>query len=492
MMSNNASSISSSSSSSLKNRKGVAAVLDNFDRYEKESSNEKQPQDDEDNENYPSFTVKYTKSCKNNPLCGICMGQWFQLLWTRRSSIDFKTYWPRVLMLTILSGINSVLGWIEWILYEKEIQQQVKLLSNPVFIIGHPRTGTTLLQSLLGLDIDQFAICSTFCGGFPSSFLWFETIGKICFANVIDESRPMDNMPLHFDLPQEDELATNALTAGYGISPYMMIWFMDIESTFRPYFAFDNKNNNDGDNQQSQDQVKTRNDDVDVDDETLPEKEMMEAKKIWTDAFLYVLKKLTLRAQKRQPTSQNRLLLKSPVHTARMKLLLQLFPQAQFIYIHRHPYDVFRSAVHMADTTYWYTYFSIPTSHQIEEFILRQYEILWDRYQEGKQYLQTMATTMNDGQQDPQEQPQPKQLIEVSYDELTKDPIQTLERIYMDLGWEMSTSYQGRLNRDLAGRESYQKNFYRPLSSKRIRKILHERWGPSFHEFGYKMEADDE
>jgi hypothetical protein len=31
------------------------------------------------------------------------------------------------------------------------------------------------------------------------------------------------------------------------------------------------------------------------------------------------------------------LLIKSPVHTARVRLLLKLFPKAKFIYIHRHP-----------------------------------------------------------------------------------------------------------------------------------------------------------
>jgi len=46
--------------------------------------------------------------------------------------------------------------------------------------------------------------------------------------------------------------------------------------------------------------------------------------------------------------TEKRLLLKSPVHTARIKLLLKLFPDAQFVYIHRNPYDVFRSAVNMA------------------------------------------------------------------------------------------------------------------------------------------------
>jgi hypothetical protein len=41
------------------------------------------------------------------------------------------------------------------------------------------------------------------------------------------------------------------------------------------------------------------------------------------------------------------------VHTARVALLLQLFPDASFVYLHRHPLVVYQSACHMADTTYW-------------------------------------------------------------------------------------------------------------------------------------------
>jgi hypothetical protein len=33
------------------------------------------------------------------------------------------------------------------------------------------------------------------------------------------------------------------------------------------------------------------------------------------------------------------LLIKSPVHTGRVKLLLQMFPRARFLYIHRHPME---------------------------------------------------------------------------------------------------------------------------------------------------------
>ena len=50
--------------------------------------------------------------------------------------------------------------------------------------------------------------------------------------------------------------------------------------------------------------------------------------------------------------AERRLLLKSPVHTARIKILLQLYPDAQFVFIHRDPYTVFKSAANMADTTW--------------------------------------------------------------------------------------------------------------------------------------------
>ena len=67
--------------------------------------------------------------------------------------------------------------------------------------------------------------------------------------------------------------------------------------------------------------------------------------------LLTIILQLTLKTKltKGEEAAQNsRLLIKSPVHTGRVKLLLDLFPNAQFIYIHRNPYQVFKSAVHMA------------------------------------------------------------------------------------------------------------------------------------------------
>jgi hypothetical protein len=53
----------------------------------------------------------------------------------------------------------------------------------------------------------------------------------------MDDHRPMDNIPLGFDLPQEDEIATNVMSRG--TSPYMALFFMQQELEFRPFYSFD-------------------------------------------------------------------------------------------------------------------------------------------------------------------------------------------------------------------------------------------------------------
>ena len=423
----------------------TATVIEGFDRYTEDelcrTSSTLQEQPNYDGSCY-KFTPKHRLSSKNNPLCGICFGQWISILIERHREIEWATYWPRLIVITLLSCVNSALAFPDWLLYKTKVDQAV-LHPRPVFIIGHPRTGTTLLHSLLALDTDQFAICNTFCSGFPSCFLWFERFGKVLFSGVMDDHRPMDNVKLHFDLPQEDEIATNVLCGG--TSPYMPLFFMRQEPSFRPYFGF--------------------RDDAQG-DEFMPPLLLAHARKRWTDAFLLLLRRLTVRACEQNPTARPpRLLLKSPVHTARIPLLLSLFPDAQFVYIHRNPYDVFRSAAHMADTAYWYTYLNTPTDAMIQEFILRQFEILWQRYENGRKLLR------------------PDQLIEVSFDDLSTRPLETVQAIYSHFSWNWA-GIETQLQSELSNVKAHVRNLNTPLPPA-LRQIVEQRWGDSFDRLGY-------
>ena len=156
----------------------------------------------------PRFTPQARWSFKNNMMCGIALPQWITLLNRHREHVDWKHYWQRVLFVLLISIFNSLLGAVEWLLYSRKVAAQ-PIHPRPLFVLGHPRTGTTLLHNLLAKDTEQFGHCNTFCAGFPSCFLWFERF-KFLLAGVVDKKRPMDDMELSLDVPQEDEVRGGA------------------------------------------------------------------------------------------------------------------------------------------------------------------------------------------------------------------------------------------------------------------------------------------
>ena len=312
-----------------------------------------------------------------------------------------------------------------------------------------------MLHNLLSSDSEHFYYVNTFQCGFPSSFLWFENIGKYLFQGVIDKKRPMDNMDLHFDLPQEDELAVNMLSGG--CSYYMPLWFMKQEHQFRYYLAFDQE------------------------DSYSLGKNAEEEKARWTSAFTYFIKKIALRERlSRKNKIERRLILKSPVHTAKVELLRRIFPKAKFIYIHRDPYEVFQSAVHMADTTYWYSYLNTPTEEQILAFIYWQFEHMFKAYN---------AAAVHTNGRDDNTRLLHKDVLEVSYRlDLIDNPIQTLHRIYghvltadIPSADELAVKYEAQVQ-DMS---KYVANKHPATIPLAIKQTIESRWKEYFIAFKY-------
>jgi len=152
---------------------------------------------------------------KNNIFSGISLQAWLPILRKRFFHIEWRTYWHRVLFITFMACVNTLMGFEDWLLYGTATKEAV-LNDRPVFILGHPRTGTTLLHNLMAKDV-SFGTPTTFQVGFPCGFLSLEPYSWT-LASMVDKTRPMDNMQLSLDTPQEDELAVNVLSAG--TSPY--------------------------------------------------------------------------------------------------------------------------------------------------------------------------------------------------------------------------------------------------------------------------------
>ena len=410
----------------------------------------------------PEPTHILSSALKNNPMSGICFLSLISLLFHKRKSIDWWRYKHRIIALLFMGIFNSFLAFVEdcylcYLFCFQKTRQVVKQAtsnseleeSTPVFVLGHPRTGTTLLHSLLAFDEERFAICDTFMVGFPHCFLWFERLGKFLFAGILSETRPMDNMKLHFDLPQEDELGTNLLS-GLRVSPYSSLVFMRDEREYRKYQCF----------------LEGQVPDEDI--------------KHWSRCFKMFLRKIRirdgltcLRSGQALPRFRQ-LLLKSPCHTGRVRLLLKLFPNAKFVFIHRNPYEVFLSGANMASTTYGWMHLQQPSDTDLQEYILTQGEILHN------EYFSCREDVLN-----------AKNSVEVSFEDLATDPKGSIRRIYTQFGFDSfnedaQSPYPTRLDKECDELRGYKRNKFKNIAlDDKLKETIKGRWHKQFEVLGY-------
>ena len=106
--------------------------------------------------------------------------------------------------------------------------EATELSEPPIFVIGHWRSGTTLLHEMLCLD-DQFSYPSTFECFVPTFHNLTKPLLRPIISMLMPGTRPMDSMPAGPDLPQEDEFAL----AGMGApTPYYRIAFFNEDPQF--------------------------------------------------------------------------------------------------------------------------------------------------------------------------------------------------------------------------------------------------------------------
>ncbi len=222
------------------------------------------------------MTVKLKSrwSVGNNFLAGITFGDWLRLLRENRFSVD-PPYWHRALFVTLLSAINSYYRQKEHRSFRDKIAATV--VHPPLFILGHWRSGTTHLHNLLAQDRRQFAFPNTYQVTNPHTFLLTEEAHSQRFAWMVPKKRPMDEMALSFQVPQEDEFAPCLMSLR---SLYLGISFPRSEDAYSRYLTF----------------------------EGVPPDEIEE----WKNALVWFLKKVTQKYQRP-------LILKSPPHTARIR-----------------------------------------------------------------------------------------------------------------------------------------------------------------------------
>jgi hypothetical protein len=346
---------------------------------------------------------------------------WLRLLCRNRLAVT-PSKWYVAFIVTFVSLGHTLLRWVQEAWYGSRLDH-VPIVHAPLFIIGHWRTGTTLLHEMLILD-PRHAFPNTYQCLEPNHFLLTETLFKRWFRFLMPSRRPMDNMPAGWERPQEDEFALCMMGQP---SPYLTIAFpnrppQDLE-------AFD------------------------LDD--LPPRK----RQAWKQAFLRFLKQLTFK-------DPRRLVLKSPTHTCRIPALLELFPDARFVHIVRDPLAVFPSTVNMWKAMYLWHALQQPTFAGLEEHVFNTFTHLYARLEQSKPLLGV------------------HQFHELRYEDLIADPVGQMRLLYERLQLGGFDEFLPRLKTYLDANAGYKPNSYPDLAPVK-RAEIERRWGHVIRQYGY-------
>ncbi len=242
--------------------------------------------------------------------------------------------------------------------------------SEPLFIVGHWRSGTTHLHNLLSLA-PEFGVITPLASGLPNELLTLASWLRPLLEKSLPSDRGVDAVAVTADSPQEDEIPMASMQL---LSVFHAVYFPQKfrERFYRTVF-FDG----------------------------VSEGELA----AWRRQLLAFYRKITHHQGGRPP------LIKNPAHTARVAQLLKIWPRARFLHIYRNPYTVYASTLHyyrkLLPQLAWQDY-SWP---EVEQTVVDCYPRLFER-------LYTDTANLPAGA-----------FMEISFEELEANPLSVIEHI---------------------------------------------------------------
>lgn len=345
------------------------------------------------------------------------------------NKISSKKRWMRF-KIFFFAIFTQIFMLLQQLFYATRFRKVDLKKNSPVFILGHWRCGTTHLHYLMAKD-PNLGFVSNY-NGFMITFGllgrgWLDTV----LSRFVPEKRPMDNVGMTMFSPSEEEQAVANLSVAAGVQSF---FFPKNRSYFNKYT-------------------------------TLRDASPKE-KKAWQKAYDMVLRIVTV------SNKGKRLILKNPSNTARPKELAELYPEAKFIFIHRNPFDVYRSTLILQKKMTYTQYLQDMSDVDIDDMIFENYSELL------KAYIAKRNSVLAGN------------LIEIGYDELNADGIGTMKKAYEYLGlpgWEQAMP---EMQAYLDSVENYERNIFKPLPPEIVARIQKE-WAFSFDEWGYSFEHSE-
>lgn len=351
---------------------------------------------------------------------GMRFGPWYQL--AKRSGFRVHPLrWGLAGTVTGMTIFNSVLERITSARTRDQVRN-TPLVADPIFVLGHWRSGTTLLHELMSCD-SRFATPTTFQCFAANHFLLTESWLPKLLWFIMPSKRPMDNVKTGWDLPQEDEFALCSLGSP---SPYLRIAFPNEPHRYLEY----------------------------LDLVGLPQEE----KAAWQSSLNRFLHSLTVAHRKQ-------LILKSPTHTARIGPLWEMFPKAKFLHIVRDPMSVFPSTMNLWQVLDEAQGLQIPHHRGLKEYVLQAFEQMYDAFESQRQHVPS------------------DQVYDLRYEDLVASPIEKMREAYDALSLGSFENIEPALRKMLDAKQGYSTNRYE--LDEETRSEVMSRWSDFATRYGY-------
>lgn len=309
-----------------------------------------------------------------------------------------REFLARYLGLLFCDALFAPMRLWQSVAYSGRINRQ-ELHPEPLFLLGFWRSGTTLLHNLLSMD-PRWGFVNTYQAAMPDVFLAGQNRVRRMIERSLPANRGVDNIPVDFAMPQEEEIA---MMCASGLSPYTFLHFPRTAEDALDYLF-----------------VKERMD----------QRQQAE----WQREFTKLLKTASFHMGGKP------LLLKSPSNTSRITALLELFPDARFVYLQRDPYDTVRSYQRLITLMNdWHALQRVD----FDRLLRKQLEVYRDM---AMAYLE-QRKLIPDGR-----------LVEIRYEELERDKVSQVEHIYDALGLEGYDEFEPYLAEYVTSIEGFEKN----------------------------------
>ena len=327
-----------------------------------------------------------------SPLMGSTLFNYYKIIISNKVDIKYVPHVIITLLIVILITPFQLLDKIIFILKKK------KKFSDPIFIIGHWRSGTTLLHNILCKN-NKFGFINTynslFINNIYSSFL-FKTLMKY----TMPKERPSDKIKLDVELPQEDEFSVSNYT---NISHYLFFFFPNQYKKFYSEAIRFEKNN----------------------------------EKLWLSKYSEILDRIFFY------TGKSKILIKNPSNTARIKSLLKKYPTAKFIHIYRNPIFVYLSTLKFFSELFPSVNLQNIDNETLKKLIIYNYKEIYKDFYDHKNLI-------------------PKgNLIELKFEDFRKNPSLYLKDVYKMIGIDFKKEDLNQLRLFLDNQKKHKMNKYK-------------------------------